>query len=67
MIAREVPQTVTAIPEGQMSQLVEGLVRLGRPQNLTITLDLLLWESTITAGIRLTILKEFGASPLIQM
>ena len=58
---------VSAIPEGQTSQLVEGLVRLGQPQNLIITLNLLLWESTITAGIRVVFLKEFGASPMIQI
>ena len=49
-----------------MSQLVEELVKSGQNKNLMST-TIPRWESTTTAGTLLGILKESGATPLIQI
>ena len=66
MNVRRAIHLVSAIPEGQMSQKVEELVRSGQRQNLMIMTSLM-WESITTAETRMGNLMESGATPLTQM
>ena len=49
-----------------MSQLVEEIARSGQPRNLMIA-GIQSWEGTTIAGTLMEILKESGATPLIQI
>ena len=57
---------VPAILETGTRQLVEELVNPGQNKNL-MSIQIPKWESTTTAGTLLGILKESGATPLIQI